>query len=276
MLEINGKEYSDEMIANLRNKRVKEYAKWRRQKAAEFLQNKKRTKYYHCEALFDPDYENDFYIPLPDEIIARVRALKEEIANDPELKTEEDRADEFRDRVYEIGNDIDVDITNFGGSEWMYTDIDIDDYVYEYNFDLNFFDWEGAKNGKLVHCIVSLTDEEYIALLAQLMDKSECSFNQLPYLGPKLKAIHKKVSESLHHRDFGAGWFPCYEHDYAVLMNELRKDARQLVKQLEKKGEQYPHINFLKDQMINIIVAQAKQRNNKPSMLPPTKPLRMP
>ena len=276
MLEINGKEYSDEMIANLRNKRVKEYAKWRRQKAAEFLQNKKRTKYYHCEALFDPDYENDFYIPLPDEIIARVRALKEEIANDPELKTEEDRADEFRDRVYEIGNDIDVDITVFGGSEWMYTNINIDDYVYEYNFDLHFFDWEGAKNGKLVHCIVSLTDEEYIALLAQLMDKSECSFNQLPYLGPKLKAIHKKVSESLHHRDFGAGWFPCHEHDYAVLMTELRKDARQLVKQLEKKGEQYPHINFLKDQMINIIVAQAKQRNNKPSMLPPTKPLRMP
>ncbi len=275
MLEINGKEYSDEMIANLHNKRVKEYAKWRRQKAAEFLQTKKRTKYYHCEALFDPDYENDFYIPLPDKIVARVRALKEEIANDPELKTEEDRADEFRDRVYEIGNDIDVDITNFGGSEWVYTNIDIDDFVHEYNFDIHYFDWKGEKNGKQVQCSVILSDEEYIELLAQLLDMPECSFNHLAYLSPKLKAIHKKLSDNLHHRSW-LTYYPGYEHDYAVLMTELRTDARQLVKQLEKKGEQYPHINFLKDQMINIIVAQAKQRNNKPSMLPPTKPLRMP
>ena len=262
MLEINGKEYSDEMIANLRNKRMKEYAKWRRQKAAEFLQNKKRAKYYHCETLFDPDTENDFYIPLPDEIVARVHALKEEIAKNPELKTEEDRADEFRDRIYEIGNDIDVDITNFGGSEWMYTNIDIDDYVYEYNFDIHYFDWEGEKNGKHVHCSVILSDEEYIELLTQLLDMPECSFNHLAYLSPKLKAIHKKLCDNFHHRSW-LTYYPGYEHDYAVLMTELRMDAKKLLNQLEKKGEQYPHINFLKDPMVNIIVAQAKQRNNK-------------
>jgi hypothetical protein len=84
----------------------------------------------------------------------------------------------------------------------------------------------------------------------------------LAYLSPKLKAIHKKLSDNLHHRSW-LTYYPGYEHDYAVLMTELRTDARQLVKQLEKKGEQYPYLNFLKDQMINIIVAQAKQRNNK-------------
>ena len=61
MLEINGKEYSDEMIAKLRSQRRKEYRQWRLQKATEFLQNKKRVKYYHCEAFFEPDTENDFY-----------------------------------------------------------------------------------------------------------------------------------------------------------------------------------------------------------------------
>ena len=263
MLEINGKEYSDEMIAQLHNKHAKAYRQWRLQKATEFLQNKKRVKYYHCEAFFEPDTENDFYIPLPDEIVARVRALKEEIARNPELKTDEERADEFRDRVYEIGYDIDEDITRYGGSEWVYTDINPDDYLYGYNFALHLFDWEGAKGGKRFPATVALTDEEYVELLAHLLDKPECSFNHLACCSAKLKAIHKKVSEDLHHREFGIGDYCCYDHDYAVLMTELREDARKLIKQLEKKGEQYPHLNFLKDPMVNIIVAQTKHRNNK-------------
>lgn len=260
-MEINGKEYSDEKIAILHKKRVREYEEWRKQKAAEFLQTKKRAKYYHCEAIFDPDYENDFYIPLSDEIVARVRALKEEIARNSELKSDEDRADEFRDRVYEIGYDIDVDITAFGGSEWTYTNIDIDDFVYEYNFDLHFFDWDGDKNDKLVHCPVILSDEEYIELLSQLLVLPGCSFNHLAYLRSKLKFVHKRVQSSLHHRDFGAGWFPCYEYDYAVRMTELREDARKLQKQLEKNGEQYPHIGFLKDPVVNLCVISAKRES---------------
>ena len=257
MLEINKKTFSDEQVLAEYKKRTREYLNWRRQKAAEFLKNKKRAKYYHCEAVFEPDFENEFYIPLPDEIVARVRALKEEIANDPTLKTEEERKDEFRDRVYEIGNDIDVDITNFGGSEWMYTNIDINDHVYEYNFDVYYLNWKGEKNGKWARYTVILSDEEYIELLTLLLDKPECSFNHLAYLSPKLKAIHKKLSENLHHRSW-LSVCPGYEHDYAVLMTELRKDADKLLNQLKKEGDQYPYIDFLKDPMVSIIVAQAK------------------
>lgn len=260
MLEINGKKFSDAKVVAEYKKRKNEYLQWRRQKAAEFLKNKKRAKYYHCEAIFEPDYENDFYIPLSDEIVARVRTLKEEISHNPELKSDEDRADEFHDRVYEIGHDIDMDLTAFGGSEWTYTNIDIDDFIYEYRFDLHFFDWEGSKNGKQVDCSVILTDEEYIELLAQLISKPECSFNHLPYLSPKLKAIHKKVRESLHHRNWMA-FYPCYEHDYAVRMTELRHDAKLLNKQLEKKGEHYPHLDFLKSPVVEIAVANYERNH---------------
>ena len=257
MLEINGKTFSDEQILAEYKKRTREYLNWRREKAAEFLKNKKRAKHYYCEAVFEPDFENEFYIPLPDEIVARVRALKEEIVNDPTLKTEKERMDEFHDRVYEIGNDIDVDITNFGGSEWMYTNIDIEDYIYEYNFDVYYLNWKGEQTGKWARYAVILSDEEYIELLTLLLDKPECSFNHLAYLSPKLKAIHKKLSENLHHRSW-LSVCPGYEHDYAVLMTELRKDADKLLGQLKKEGAEYPYADFLKDPMVNIIVAQAK------------------
>ena len=261
MLEINGKEFSDAQVVAEYKKRKSEYLQWRRQKAAEFLKNKKRSKCYHC-VISDDGHEEDYFFALPDDIVARVRNLKERIKNDSSLKSDVDRADEYHDCIDEIGQDVEIHIPM--PEDYIFTDIDIDDYIYLYRFDLHFFNWKGDKNGKRIPSSTVLTDEEYIELLTLLLDDPDCSFNHLVYLSPKLRAIHKKVGDDLHHTDFGVGDFLCEKHDYAVLMTEVREDANKLIKQLEKKGEQYPYRSFLKDPVVSIIVAteQHKTKNN--------------
>ena len=261
MLEINGKEFSDEQVMAEYKKRKNEYLKWRREKAAEFLKNKKRNKCYHC-LISDDGHEEDYYFALPNDIVDRVRDLKERIKNDASLKSDVDRADEYLDRIDEIGQDVEIHIPM--PEDYIFTDIDIDNYIYLYRFDLHFFNWNGDKNGKRFPASTVLTDEEYIELLTLLLDDPDCSFNHLAYFSPKLKAIHKKVGDDLHHTDFGVGDFLCEKHDYAVLMTELREDANKLIKQLEKKGDQYPYLGFLKDPVVSIIVAteQHKTKNN--------------
>lgn len=135
MLEINGKEFSDAQVVAEYKKRKSEYLQWRRQKAAEFLKNKKRSKCYHC-VISDDGHEEDYFFALPDDIVARVRNLKERIKNDTSLKSDADRADEYHDRIDEIGQDVEIHIPM--PEDYIFTDIDIDDYIYLYRFDLHF------------------------------------------------------------------------------------------------------------------------------------------
>ena len=253
-LKIKDREFSDEEVLAQFKKRTAEYRKWRLQKAAEFLQNKKRNKCYHCGVVSEADDEGfDIFMPIPDDIIARVRALNEEIANDPELETDEDREAVYHDRIDEIGMDIEPgnDPMMNGAS---FTLIEPDNYIYLYHFDLHIFGEKENKNGQRLSATSSLTDDEYVELLAHLIDQPHCSFHHLAYLSPKLKAIHKKVDEDIHNLDFGVGYYVCHDHDYAVLMTELRNDANLLLKQLKKKKEEYPYLNFLKDPVVNFAV----------------------
>ena len=259
MLEINGIEFSDDEYM----KRSDEYLEWRQQKAAEFLKNKKREKCYHCYTIeTETGVEDDFYIPLTDDIIARVQALKEEIKNNPELKDDDDRADEFSDRVYEIGYDI-QNVPEPWPSDNIFTNINLDDYIYLYRFDIHLFDWEGNANGRTFPASAELTDEEYIDLLAYLIDQPDCSFQHLAHLSPKFQAIYNKVSDHLHNYTFCVMEAFCHNHDYAIRMTELRNDAQTLLKQLKKKKEKYPFYNFLKDFFVNFSVTVAKWNANK-------------
>ena len=252
-------EFSDEEIMAEYKKRTNEYRKWRLQKAAEFLQHKKRNKYYHCVIWDDDATDYEYYLPLPDKMVARVRAMKEEIANNPKLDAD-DREDEYRDRIAEIGQDYEVGATLWP-AEGVFHDIDIDNYIYLYRFDIHIFGEN--KNGKRLPATSNLTDEEYVELLAHLIDQPHCSFHHLAYLSPKLKAIHKKVDEDLHNLDFGMGDYLCHDHDYAVLMTELREDANKLLKQLKKNNDEYPYLNFLKDPIVNISRVTMEQHAKK-------------
>ena len=259
------KEFSDEEILAEYRKRSDEYHEWRQRKAAEFLQSKKRNKCYHCYTVeTETGYEDEFFIPLADAIVARVQALKEEIRNDPELKDNEDRADEFSDRVCEIGYDIE-NVPQPWPDDNIFTNIDLDDYLYLYHFDIHLFDWKGDANGRLFPATADLTDEEYIDLLALLIDQPDCSFQHLAHLSPKFKAIHDKVSDYLHNYDFTVMKQFCHDHDYAIRMTELRRDAQTLLKQLKDNKEKYPYIGFLKDFMVNLTVIMNERNADKTS-----------
>lgn len=259
------KEFSDEEILAEYRKRSDEYHEWRQQKAAEFLQSKKRDKCYHCYTEeTETGYADEFFIPLADDIVARVQALKEEIRNDPELKDDEDRADEFRDRVCEIGYDIE-NLPQPWPDDNIFTNIDLDDYRYLYHFDIHLFDWKGDANGRLFPTTADLTDEEYIDLLALLIDQPDCSFQHLAHLSPKFKAIHDKVSDYLHNYDFSVMKQFCHDHDYAIRMTELRHDVQTLLKQLKDNKEKYPYIGFLKDFMVNLTVIMNERNGDKTS-----------
>lgn len=264
MIEIEGKQFSDEEILAEYRKRSDEYLEWRQQKAAEFLRNKERDKCYHCSVVSDADEDGfDTHMYLTDNTIARILALKEEISNDPELKTEEQRDDEFHDRLGEIELDVDDSDPLMAGA-WL-EDVDLDDYIYLYHFDIHLFDWNGNANGRLFPATVDLTDEEYIDLLAFLLDQPDCSFQHLAHLSPKLKAVYEKVSRYLDNYTFNVLEPFCHTHDYAIRMTELRRDAQTLIKQLEQKKVMYPYIDFLKDFVVNLSVCVSERRADNPA-----------
>lgn len=208
--------------------------------------------------------EDEFFITLSDEIVARVQALNEELRNNPELIDDDDRADFFRERIEEIG----YDIKNLPGpwpDDNVFTNIDLDDYIYLYHFDIHLFDWEGDANGRLFPATADLTDEEYIDLLAFLIDQPDSSFQHLAHLSPKFKAIYDKVSEYLHNYNFNVAEPFCHKHDYAIRMTELRHDAQTLLKQLKERNEKYPYIGFLKNFMVNLTVLMKDRYADKNS-----------
>ena len=264
-ITIKDRVFSDEEIMAEYRKRSDEYHEWRQRKAAEFLQSKKRNKCYHCYTIeIETSVEDDFYIPLADDIVARVRALKEEISNNPNLTDDDDRDDFFSERIEAIGCDI-KNVPEPWPDDNIFTNIDLDDYLYLYHFDIHLFDWKGDANGRLFPSTADLTDEEYIDLLAFMIDQPDCSFQHLAHLSPKLKAIYDKVSDYLHNYEFGVAEPFCHEHDYAIRMTELRNDAKALLKQLKDKNEEYPYIGFLKDFMVNLTVIMKERNANKPS-----------
>lgn len=262
-ITINNREFTDQEVLAEYRKRSEEYLEWRQQKAAEFLKNKKREKLFHCEIVEDTSVESEYYLPLTEEIVARVRALKEKIANDPDLKTDEARADEFHDRISEIGYDIEV--SGPMPAEYIYTNIDIDDYIYMYRFDIHLFDWKGNADGRTFPASAELNDDEYINLIALLIDQPNCSFQHLAHLSPKFKNIHDKVSDELHNYDFNVFATFCHDHDYAIRMTELRADAQALLEQLKKNNDEYPYKNFLKDFLVNLSVLVSERKGNAPA-----------
>lgn len=266
MIEYKGRQFSDEEILAEYRKRSDEYLEWRQQKAAEFLQNKERDICYHCyTADLDTSFENDFYLDLDDDIVARVRALKDRIAHDPELIDDDDREDALINGIEEIGNDVENVPRLWWSADTVFTDIDIDDYIYSYNFDIHLLDWNEEGNCRQIPASVDLTDEEYIDLLAFLLDQPDCSFQHLAHLSPKLKAVYEKVSRYLDNYEFGMLKPFCHTHDYAIRMTEIHNDAKTLLKQLEQKKEKYPYIGFLKDFVVNLSVCVSERRADNPS-----------
>lgn len=234
MTEKNDKALKKEQEMNEFNQRCDEYLKWRKQKAAEFLKQKEREKCYRCEVEYD-GAGCVFYLPLSDDIVARVRALNEQIDNNPNLKTDHERSLAYFDGIEKIGEDIQI--------EWVeqWNAIDFENYIYLYGFSVHTFDWAGEENGRRFPVSACLTDEEYVTVLAHLLHQPDCSFHNLAFLGPELKAIHDKLCDEIHHKDFsengdGTARY-CENHDYAILMTELREDAQKLLKQLEEQGE---------------------------------------
>lgn len=265
MIENEGRQFSDEEILAEYRKRSDEYLEWRQQKAAEFLQNKKRDKCYHCYTVeTETSFEDDFYLELDDDIIARVQALKERIAHDPEMTDDDMREDELLNGIEEIGYDI-KNVPQPWPSDNVFTNIDLDDYLHFYRFDIHLLDWNEDGNCRQFPASVNLSDEEYIDLLAFLLDQPDCSFHHLAHLSPKLKAIYEKVSRYLDNYEFGMLTPFCHTHDYAIRMTEIHNDAKTLLKQLKKKKEKYPYIGFLKDFVVNLSVCVSERKSGSSS-----------
>ena len=231
MFSFDEKQFTDEEMVEMVKALKSEYRDWRIEKARNYLAQKNRDKFYYCMVNYETIGDFEEYLKIPSDIIANYRALKIKIANDPELKNDSERSDALHDAVMELGTHIYLDLSNRMGGDWCYTDINPDKYIYKYRFDICYFNNEGQN--RIWPEFISLSDDDYVQLLAHLIEYNTCSFNKLAIDMPE---IYSKILDSLSY---------CNETTYAVLMSEANNDAVAIRDYLEKKGEKFHSIDFL-------------------------------
>ena len=193
-----------------------------------YLATKEREKYYYCDIRYRPeDLSSVNYWTLPEETLAELRAIRERIDNNPKLKNKEDIDYAWR---REVAENIKVDeyvadciwndefgryypIPFFNEDDWTYEKISLDNYIYCYRFDVCIVNDDG-KVEIVYKENVRLSDEEYITLVAYLVENEFCSFTRFskdfPEISRRISAIRRKYES----------FFEC-----AILMKEAKYDA---------------------------------------------------
>lgn len=257
MVRIDDKEYTDEQIAQIYEERKKEYFAWRKQKAMEYLSQKKRDKYYYCDIDWSWNYEDggvdergeyfaDNYLYFTYEQIEAIKAIKKRINDDPEI-SEADKSDYFYEEMTTFCSKFndDPEVT------WQIEEIYFDRFVYKYCFDVCCVDSNGQvypiKDKEVI-----ISDEDYSTLLAHLTTGAFITFEGLRHIEPK---ICNDIYRHLMCLPMNYQYF----EGYIILMNNLRNDADCLNEQLEKSGED-SYIDFLSNPAIQMAAVSGQEK----------------
>jgi len=193
-----------------------------------YLVTKEREKFYCCSVRYCPeDLTALVYLNLSEETLAELHAIRARIDSNPKLINDMARKDAWHREIFE---NIKIDEyfadsiwdNNFGRSgcmevfndeDWYYEEINLDHYIYCYRFDVCIVNDDG-KVEIVYKENVGLSDDEYITLVAYLVENEFCSFTRFskdfPEISRRISAIRRKYES----------FFEC-----AILMKEAKYDA---------------------------------------------------
>ena len=193
-----------------------------------YLATKEREKFYYCDIRYRPeDLTSINYWTLSEETLAELLAIRERIGNNHKLKTKEERDYAWRREVAEnikvdeyVADSIWFDdfgqycsVPFFNEDDWVYEKINLDNYIYCYRFDVCIVNDDG-KVEIVYKENVRLSDDEYITLVAYLVENEFCSFtrfsNDFPEIGRKISVVKREYESS---------------YECAILMKEAKYDA---------------------------------------------------
>lgn len=185
---LNNQEFSDKEVADSIKAKKQQRRQWCEQQAREYLAKKERRKYYHCD-YYVPEADMDSYVRLPQDIVDRIQKGLKEIA-DGAPYSYEGEADDLR---HDMFLNMEIDVCEYLSEPYesaLLTNVHFDDYLYCYRFRVKRFDHEGNEISNS-HLIASLTDDEYIQVLTELLyAPHQISFDglriALPGIGTKI------------------------------------------------------------------------------------------
>lgn len=244
---LNDQKFSDGEIAQGVRQLKQERHDWCEQKAREFLATKPRMKFYHVD-YFVPDVDLETHLRLTSGDIEKIqKALAKDLEEYGPYVDEEDEKDRRGDIICELELDGDYEIAPYG-SIWI-KDVDFNDYVYCYSVRAVRFDNQGNKKQYDDHCNVSLTDEEYIQVVTELLYAPyEISFDGL-------RAVLPEIGNKI--------WGCCFEDRYAsaLILDEINQDVNTI---LEQNGgrENTPHVGIFSNIFAQIAEYQASKQKD--------------
>ena len=211
-------------------------------KAKEYLDEKKRVKYYDfsgfCEQL---DSNKSYLFPLTDQEVARIRELVVEVNRDCSLKagykedeiptTFEEVCDDGEHLFGLEGKNAELDslifdpLTDLEFPLYLYT-IDLEHPICMYEMSYVGYDWKWKEPSAPKKRLVQLTDEEYLYLVVYKMLYDQFTFNRLLFCRPELA---QKICAQLDTSDetilYEKG-FP-----YLVVFDEINADVEKILEQ---------------------------------------------
>ena len=247
---VNNQKFSDKEIAEGVKQRKQERRDWCEQQAREYLATKTRKKFYLCEVYY-PEVDDERYLRIYDDDVERIKAaLAEDLEENGPYKDDEDERDSRRE-VFRYLDLRGYYIDPYGEVE--INDVNLDDYIYCYGVRVMRFDNQGEKKKYDDYYNITLTDEEYIQLVTELLyAPSELSFDGLKMVLPD---ICNKI------------WGYCYNtsHVSAIILEEINKDVDAILQQHGGR-EKTPHVGVFDNpfaQIAEYVASRAEQTNDE-------------
>ena len=223
-------EFSNQKIANAWKERKKKLQQWCIERATELFAEKVTTKRYKVDFYIlkeeDGDCHSDCFV-LSEQEVQEYRDFFAKERKKFEAECPEDIHNEkaFNDWMYDAFMDADfvledVFLDGFAYCQIQVTDIDLNHPISTYRFTGRVFKDENVEEGTKVVRYVDMTDEQYIRLVAAIVEKPTITIGELLWLHPD---IYKAII-----RYFYCG-YDYISKEYVIFMPEARADAQKIL-----------------------------------------------
>ena len=220
-------ELSNQEIANAWKEREKKLRQWCIERATELFAEKVTTKRYKVDYDYEEEYDSDFFV-LSEQEVQEYRDFIAQERKNFEAECPEDIQDEnaFNDWMQDAWWEADFwkDIIRSGiECTVQVTGVDLNNSINAYRFTGRAFKDENVEEGTKVVRYVDLTDEQYIRLVAAIVEDPTITVGRLFWL-------HHDIYEAIISYFYNCiEYIPLEGSEYVIFMPEARADAQKIL-----------------------------------------------